>query len=203
MRHHRCVKSGFFAAVLIGAIAQSAAAEVIAIKDGTFIFEGSGTADPGTGRLEISGNKAFMFRAAVSASGGRFNLYSQCQSPDCPPGTVVELDAFWIGNDLPGTATLRGKTYQDVGGLNSDSSAAAGFAGSVTMPPMSDGPVSITVPFDFSGRFSYGLLGPDPKESLLAGGGRVTVFLRPNFDGTSWELQRAVFEFLSVEERRQ
>ena len=65
------------------------------------------------------------------------------------------------------------------------------------MPEMSDGPVSITAPFDFSGRFSYGQLGPRPQEALLAGGGRVTLLLRPNVDGTSWELQRAVFQFLS------
>ena len=201
MRYYSNVRMAMVVAILAGAFPYSAAAEVIAIKDGTFIFEGNGSPNQGTGRVEISGNKAFTFSAGVDISGGRFNLYSQCQTPDCPPGAVVSLDAFWSGNDLQGTATLRGKTYNDVGGLDSDSGAAAGFSGSVTMPEMTGGSVAVTVPFEFSGRFSYDLFGPRPKEALLAGGGRVTVFLRPNSEGTSWELERAVFQFDRVEDR--
>jgi hypothetical protein len=201
MQYRSCMRVGTFVAILTVAVVHSAAAEVIAIKEGTFVFEGSGTSEEGTGRLDISGTKNFTFSASVDISGGRFNLYSQCKTPDCPPGAVVPLDAFWSGNDLMGTATLRGKTYSDVGGLESDSGAAAGFSGSVTVPPMTGGPVSVTVPFDFSGRFSYDLFGTHPREALLAGGGGVTLFLRPNIDGTSWELQRAVFQFLSVEDR--
>jgi hypothetical protein len=184
-------------AVLVGGMTHSVltAADVVSIKRGLFSFQN------GAGDLDISGNKGFRFVSRVFVSGGIFNPYSQCQTPDCPPGAVVSLEGRWIGNDARGSATFMGKTYDDVGGGDSDSGADIAFAGSVTMPPMSDGPVSVTAPFDFSGSFAYGLTGSDPQEVLLAGGGRVILLLQPNVDGNSWELVRADFEFTPVENR--
>jgi hypothetical protein len=124
------------------------------------------------------------------------------QPPKHPwPGTVLDVHAFWSGNDLGGIAKLRGITYEKVGSLDSDSSAAMGISGSVTMPPLSDGPVSVTVPFEFAGSFAYGLNGPDPQRALLAGGGRATFFLRLHDEGTTWVIQRVVFDFNPVEQR--
>jgi hypothetical protein len=181
-------KFGIVLAILVCA-ARPAESQVISIIDGTFISEGGG------GQLNISGTQAFRLEAAALT--GRFDAVDQCFVPECPPGTVVELGARWIGNDLPGTATLRGKTYDDVGGLDSLNSADVRFAGQFVMPPLSDGPVSITVPFDFAGRFAYSEDLSEVQDALLTGGGQVTLVLEQLFQG-SWSIRSAAFEFRPV-----
>ena len=63
------------------------------------------------------------------------------------------------------------------------------------MPPMSDEPVTITVPFELSGSFFYGLTGAELRSASLTGGGDATLLLRPDFEGTSWIIDRVVFDF--------
>jgi hypothetical protein len=189
---HSLVKMGIIVALLPG-VAAPATAEVISILHGTFVFEvGEG------GALDISGNRGFKLEA-FAFPGGRFDAEDTCRSPDCPPGTVVQLGAVWVGSDLPGTARLRGQRYEDVGGLTSPSSAAIEFSGEVTMPPMSDGPESITVPFDLTGTFVYGE-GQGSQTALLSGGGEVTLFLEPYPGVNSWQVRGAVFEFRPVKQ---
>jgi hypothetical protein len=161
----------------------------VRILRGTFVFEGGG------GQLDISGTRGFEFQAGASIAGGFFEAYSQCQFPECAPGTVVNLNAGWSGNDLGGSARYRGTAYESVGGLAADSSAGVLFSGTVTMPEMSDGPVSVSVPFRLSGSFAYGLNGPAWERVALSGGGTATLYLRPAYEGTSWSLERVVFDF--------
>ena len=175
---------GIFAGQLL-----TAADDVVVIKRGTFSFEA------GEGQLDVSGTQGFAFTARVSISGGFFNAYEQCQFPECAPGTTVDLNAQWTGNDLPGDGRLRGVTYDNVGSLDADSSAGIQFSGTVTMPPMSDQPVSITVPFEIVGSFAYGLTGAASERVSLTGGGNATLFLSPAHGGTSWAIDRVVFDF--------
>jgi hypothetical protein len=177
-------------AFLAIAAAVSAAPDVVAIKDGTFIYDAQ---HPGL--LDISGTSAFTLMA--HALTGTFNAVDQCNfTPECQPGDVVEIRAQWLGNDLPGTAQLRGKTYEDLGGLNSPNSVAIQFSGQVTMPAMSDGPTTVTVPFDFTGLFKYEV--PDGVgTAVLIGGGLVTFALEPSLEN-SWRISSAVFEFRRV-----
>jgi hypothetical protein len=138
-------------------------------------------------------------RLEAGAQSGCFNLWEQCRLPQCQPGTVVEIAAGWSGNDLPGTAELRGKTYPDLGGQNTWNSADVRFSGGITMPPMRDGPVSITALFDFAGRFVYAeSVEDEPQDALLTGGGRVTLFLEPYPGENSWVIRRVEFEFRPV-----
>jgi hypothetical protein len=59
--------------------------------------------------------------------------------------------------------------------------------------------VTITVPFDFAGRFVYAPnLESPPQEALLIGGGVVTLVLVPGVDGTTWSARSAEFEFRPV-----
>jgi hypothetical protein len=193
MRDVGCVRVGLAVAILVGAASQSASAEVVSIRHGSFVFEG------GAGVLDISGNRGFRLRVGVTIDGGRFEAFSQCSEfTPCPPGTTVNLDASWSGNDAQGTATLRGTAYNDVGAQDGDSAVSIGFSGSFTAPQMTDSPVTITVPFDFSGSFAYGLNGPEPQQALLSGGGHVTLTLRPSSDQSGWILERAVFAFSPV-----
>jgi hypothetical protein len=186
------VKTGIVFAILMTAAA-SASAEVITIVRGTFVFEEGG------GPINITGNKGFTF--VGSADSRAFPPYQNCATtPDCPPGTVLDL-GFRVGfSDLPGTATLRGTVYPAVGDFNSPKRALFEFDGQVTLPALSDEPISITVPFDFAGRFIYA---PDfeteAQEALLTGGGVVTLTFEPFGAGTNaWRFRRAEFEFRPV-----
>jgi hypothetical protein len=187
------VKTGIVFAILM-TVAASASAEVITIVGGTFTYDG----DVG-GRLNVAGNRGFTIDAGTGF--GIFNAFNQCHvsAPECPPGTVVEINARWSGSDLGGTAALRGKTYPDLGSFNSPNWADVRFSGRITMPPMSDGPVSVTVPFDFAGRFIYG---PDfetgTQEALLTGGGLATFHFAPHPNFPSWYMRSAEFEFRPV-----
>jgi hypothetical protein len=186
---HSFVKMGIIAACLGSFAAAPATGQDITVRHGTFVFEvGEG------GVLDISGNRGFRLEASALTS-GRFDAADQCRfTPDCPPETSLELGGVWIGLDLPGTARFRGKTYGDLGGFDSPNSAGIEFFGQFTMPPMSDGPVSISVPFTFAGTFLYGDA-QGSQTAFLSGGGEVTLFLEPFPGENSWRVQAAEFEF--------
>jgi len=192
------VKVGLAIAILVGAVTQSAQAdELVSIRGGTFTVDADGA------ELDIFGNKGFELYSGTSIHNGVFEGFSKCQDLECVPGTIIDLDAFFAGTGLGGRAKLRGVTYENVGGVDSDSSASIEFSsGPITIPALSDGPVSITVPFEASGVFAYGLTGPDPQQpALFAGGGQATLLLRLHPEGTAWIIQRVVFDFRPVEPR--
>lgn len=121
---------GLIVPFLLTAAASPATAEVITIKHGSFVWP-----ETQAGRIVLSGNRGF--RLQVGTQTGIFNPWDRCSSvPECQPGTVVEIAARWSGNDLPGTAALRGRTYDDVGSANSFNGARVEFDGQITMPPM-------------------------------------------------------------------
>jgi hypothetical protein len=185
------------------AVRQSIAQEVVAIRGGTFSVE----VDPVTlaeqNSLEIFGTSGFKLEGSVSLASNEFNGVALCKFPECPPGTVIPVNDAWSGGDMFVTARLQGVTYTAVGGPGDDASAEIGFSASVTLPPMSDGPVTISVPFDSAGHFAFGLNGPDPRRVLLAGGGEATFTLVPLAEsaGQTWLIQRVVFDFRPVEAR--
>lgn len=187
------VKVGIVVAILLIAVARPVTAEVITINRGVFTYP----AVMGGGNVDIAGNRGF--KAEASTQTGFFNAFTQCSVPECPPGAVVEIDAGWSGNDLPGTARFRGAFYPDLGGLASPNSLGIQFSGQIKMPPMSDGPVSVTVPFDFAGEFFYAPDLETPRQrALLTGGGFATFHLQPFSDGMTWLITSAEFEFRPV-----
>ena len=176
--------------------ARPAADEIVSIVGGTFIFDEGGNER----RLDISGTKGFQ--ADAVPLGGRFNAFDQCSSAECQPGRTVSISAAWSGNDLPGTGRIRGTTYPDLGGLDGPNSLSIGLEGSVTMPPLSDGPVTVEASFEFAGRFAFADSLEDPTQvALLAGGGTVTLVLErfPSLD--SWRITRAEFQFRPLQQR--
>jgi hypothetical protein len=190
---HAFVKRGILVSFLVLAPAVSATAEVIAIKSGTLSF-GTGS---GSLRLVISGNRDFRFEGFTLT--GINEPYESCGFGACEPGQTATLHATWTGNDLPGVAELRGKTYPDVGGHNSPNWLRVTFSGEVPIPLVGDQPVTITVPFDFAGIFVYAPNLESPmQEALLTGGGVATFVLVPGADGTSWSARSAEFEFRPV-----
>jgi hypothetical protein len=181
--------------ILVAIVWSAVGAQPLGAQQDVKILRGSFVFATGHGQLDISGTQGFSFQAGASISGGFFEGYSQCEVPECAPGTVVNLNAGWSGNDLGGDARYRGTAYDAVGSLSADSSAGVLFSGTVTMPEMSEEPVSVAVPFQLSGSFAYGLNGAAPERVGLSGGGTATLYLRPAYEGTSWIIERAVFDF--------
>ena len=176
-------------AVPMTAAAHPARAEVISILHGTFTVSSDVPQ-----LLNITGNRGFKVDAG--AQNVFFLPDLECRPGGCAPGQVVGLDGNSGGGDLPATVTPRGKTYRNVGSNSSPSSLMIEFSGQVTVLPLSDKPVSITVPFDFSGLFAYA---PDfesgQQQAFLIGGGFVTLHFVPSVEAGLWEFRRADFEF--------
>jgi hypothetical protein len=153
-----------------------------------------------TGSLELVGNRGFTLISNVDAFGGIFLPLGVCFL-GCPPGSMIPLKAFWNGGDLPGTATLDGRVFDDVGGGSDDPpspQAQVDFTGSVTMPPLVGNTAAASAPFSFSGSFRY----PDPNDPFLplleelTGHGTATLFLRRSTEfPDQWAYTSARYEF--------
>jgi hypothetical protein len=188
MNGHSFARIGIVFAILAIAAATPATAQVISIRSGTFTTDNSLG-----GRLDISGTQGFTLQAAMTD--GINEPFASCRLGICPPGEL-EIHVRSIGNDLPGTATLRGNTYADLGGLVSPNSADIMITGQIGIPPVGNQPVTVTAPFDFAGLFFYAESENDPpQEARLIGGGQVTFHLAPASGGTEWTATSAVFEF--------
>jgi hypothetical protein len=174
-----------------GTVATSAQERSLAINRGTFVF----VASDSRGTFDLDGTGGLRLQATVALADGNFAAIDRCNTvPECPPGTVLDLSAGWGGLGVTGTARFRGNTY-DMGGGNSGASLVVALAGSAVLPPLSEGPVTVSAPFDFAGRFAYDL-NDMAKELLLTGGGIVTLTLVPQAENLgTWAIQQAVFEF--------
>lgn len=145
---------GFAVALLWLAI--PARAETIIITSGVFDW----VRTPATaGSLTLAG-EGFTFSGNTLF--GNFVPERQCLVPECFGGTTVDLQSRWIGGDLPGTATLYGTTYTNVGSTASPTALDAQFSGSLVIPTSFTGGV-VTAPFSFVGTFSYAGAPTDPS----------------------------------------
>lgn len=151
-------------AIIFLILAVPARGETIQITAGTLVW--TGIASPNT--LTLSG-EGFSFEGTPLS--GVFMPREDCIVPECMAGDTVNLMARWVGLDLPGTATLNGTTYTDVGGLTSNTSLDATWTGTLDIPSSFQGGV-VTAPFAFSGVFSIfgGAGGGFPVTSLIGNG---------------------------------
>jgi hypothetical protein len=131
----------------IGDRAVTAAADTIRIVRGLIevAFRRPGTA-------ELRGSHGFTFEGRTFSTGVDPNSACQTDSP-CTPGETVSFTGTWAGSDLPGTATLEGKTFTGVGGVNSDSGLTVTVTGSFVAPPEAE-TATVTGPVEISGVFS-------------------------------------------------
>ncbi len=181
------------------AVPAPAAAEVIAINRGTFVFEND--AD-NIGTLAIAGTHGFRLNARLQLADGHFGAVEFCDfSEECTPGAIVQIDAGWGGSALLGAiAQLRGKTYTDIGGAVSPNGGLVEFSGAIVMPAMDGGSAAVTAPFEFGGSFMYGPDEGSSQTAILTGGGFVTLLLEPGVGG-SWIIRRAEFTFRPARRR--
>jgi hypothetical protein len=182
---------GILVAISMIGVAAPVTAEVIAITGGIAVIQ------RGPDEIHIQGTRGFKLDAGISSPPAFYRPEHMCfGGEECQPGTVVSLDGVFSGGDVSGEARLRGKTYPDIGGADSRNQVHLEVSGEVTMPPLTDAPISIRVPFEFAGIFFYA---PDQtseqQQALLTGGGFVTLTFDPYPAGNAWIFQRAEYEF--------
>jgi hypothetical protein len=163
------------------------AADGVAVTSGTMVFSSH------LGQIDLRGRSGFRLQARVDDVGGLFAPNLQCEVPECPPGTVVDLYATWSGQDLWGTASLRGSGYL----LGSEGEGGAAglivFFGSVVLPDFTpSGTAEVRAPFTVAGLLSpVSAAGSIPEP--FSGGGTATLQLTMTADGTSWAISGVTY----------
>jgi hypothetical protein len=159
----------------------------IRVTAGALTFSGS------AGHLDISGQSGFRMQADVDWASGIFIPKDQCGVPECVPGTQVDLTARWIGLDLRGSVSLRGKDYV-LGSEDLDSEVGdVVFSGLLTLPDFGSPTVDVSAPFTLTGRL-WPLTDSSDIEPL-SGSGIATLQFRQSADGTTWEWVSATYTF--------
>lgn len=130
------------------AVLVSSPARADRITAGALIYSG------GSGPLTITlTSDTFTFDGRASHFSGIFMPWLQCLSPhQCLPGASLDLWTHFSGMDLPGTATLGGQTFTNVGSLASNSAMGATWTGGMPLPLGFEGG-TLTAPFSFTGSF--------------------------------------------------
>jgi hypothetical protein len=138
------------------------------------------------GHVDVVGERGFALTSNVNASGGFYAPRMECGAKICLPGSAVSLRATWGGSDLPGSLSFEGQVYDDLGNLNSFTSAVIDFTGSFIVPPLAPS-ATLTAPFIFDGLFSIpNAANTDRITHTLTGSGMATVTLSaPNGEWTA------------------
>ena len=183
---------------LIAALAfpANAGADPVTVTGGALVMTGS------TGTVELLGTEGFALSSGVHASGGIY-LPADCAFPTCVPGSTVDIRGHWVGNDLTGSLSFRGETYDDLGGLVSFTQASVDFTGSFVAPPIGPSAVVMT-PFALNGGFTVpNLAGTGSDNHTLFGTGTATIQLLPNGaaapDAPAWRIASVRYDFAAAE----
>ena len=124
--------------------------------------------------LTLSGTDGFTVTA---------NPVSGVTSPSGPliPGDRTAFVARWVGLDLPGMATFRGQTFEDLGGLMSPNSVGVSFSStSFILPqPGETGSATVRAPFTLEGTF-FSRSEASPVDARFIGSGIGTLPLTFN-----------------------
>ena len=165
-----------FALVLVSSPAQ---ADKVALTGGVLDLDVGADAP---GPVQLTGDRGFTFNGFIY--GVVFGL-----GDPLPPGTAVTLQIGGSGFDLPGTATLDGTTYTDVGGAHSDTSASLLFSTTAMLPAVLRAPATITAPFLLDFFLTGNTFGPTGSVHL-SGAGNATIFLDEDqgFGVPSWRV---------------
>src|SRR5207302_305797 len=162
-------------------------------EQGTRVTSGAFTFASGLGEIKVTGQSGFRMDARVDITSGIYNPQSQCAELDCQPGTEVSLLARWVGQDLNGSASLRGQDFvlgqEGAGGAQ----GTVTFDGSVILPDFnSSGTATVSAPFTFTGQLeSETTFEVEP----LFGSGVATLQLTEATEGQAWHVTGATYEF--------
>ncbi len=183
----RCLAVGILSSAML---APSHAQGTMHVTSGTLQF------GIDQGQLDLRAQSDLTMHAHVFSANGQYAPGEQCSVPECFPGTTVSLHASWFGNDLDGTATLRGHDY--ILGQEGDGGAVgfADFDGSVVLPDFtSSGAADASAPFTFDGQLHVEATG---ETEPITGGGTATLHLRYSAEGPNWVVDSATYQFEHV-----
>ena len=176
----------------------AAVADPVTVTGGALVITGI------DGPVELTGTEGFALSSHVGLASGFYRPADCRASLDCVPGSTVSLSAGWSGNDLGGTLSFRGETYDDLGSLDGFAQAIIEFSGSFVAPAMSPS-ATVMAPFALTGRFTVpnaagnGYLGP----FALFGSGNATINLVPHGgappDAPAWSVASVRYEFAAAE----
>lgn len=142
-----------------------------------------------------SPDRGFSMTGVGSTAGGIWAPSQDC-FPGCLPGSINSLEAYWLGSDFPGNATIDGNSYV-IGGGN-EASGSVRFTGSWVAPPHVSDTATVTAPFVFRGGFVFpSVEGVESEMVPSFGRGLATLNLAWNRFDYGWELQTAQYRFSS------
>jgi hypothetical protein len=177
-----------------------------ATADPIFVTGSLAMSQDGNGPITLS-SSVFSFDSHVSGHDGIFRPWQL--TPDrSQPGMLIDTSAYFVGTAVQGVASYDGRTFGDVGGLESDDWMSIRFTGEVVAPEITESTtnqqlVSVTAPFGFQGRFSYlkDEITWQPGFVDLVGYGTVTVWLRaylgPDYP-MMWDYAGANYQFADM-----
>jgi hypothetical protein len=150
---------------------------------------------PSGGLLSLSGTRGFSLVGGVTRSGGVAEAFEACVASDCAPGALIPLAAAWSGTDLPGSVTLDGTTYTQVGSLATSMTADVQFSGTLIAPPLtSRGFQTVTTPFTLRGQFVHAGSGGLLVAETFSGEGLARVSLASRSGTSGWSVGRVVYK---------
>src|SRR5687767_13610411 len=118
--------------LLFAGAALPAAADPITVTSGALSFGvPSGYAAP----LTLIGSGFVYTGSPQMPDGGRLDAYQACRDFQCRGGATIALFSSWSGHHISnGTATLAGRTFDDVGSVAANSSLSGEWTGTLTIP---------------------------------------------------------------------
>jgi hypothetical protein len=171
-------------------VAKPVMADQVHADAGSMAFDGT-LAD-----LFISGRDGFSLTARFTKHNGApasNSVFVSCgASVGCAPGSRASIDGFWLGDDISGRATYRGRDY-DFGGEHNG--AAVQFRGFVTLPPAGEATASVSAPFSVAGTVYYSNDNVNGNSVDYVGGGHATFHLTYSDVDQSWYVESASFDF--------
>jgi len=196
----RCAPFVAGVAVFWLAIASHAAADPVTITDGSIVFSEPSLFQVGS--MSITGTRGFSVNGSVDSGESSVGPLRSCFPCEPTPNFSVDL-GLGTFSIFRGVATLDGKTYSDLNGLNSVNTVLLQLVGSTELPPVNAGSIVIRAPFTVAAgsEFQFEVApesnGQPPVIGIvpLRGRGVATV----NFDANSsvpvWEFSSARYDF--------
>jgi hypothetical protein len=180
-----------FAGVVCLAAALEATAGPINIVSGSLVFPTGEFLQ--TGPLSLVGTRGFSVMGKVDLGENPFPPFNQCL-PFCPSSDTLDLGGGRVSGSgfFDTNVTLEGRTFLDVGGLQSEAQLVLGFLGSVFVPEVGQSPIVLSTPFRLQDQESR-FVPPGADSVPIRGRGVVTIGLEPV--SGFWEVQNARYDF--------
>jgi hypothetical protein len=187
-------------AILCLAAASHAAADPVTITGGSIVFSEPSLFQVGS--MSITGTRGFSVSGSVDSGETGVGPLRSCFPCEPTPTFSVDLGVgtFSIFN---GVATLDGKTYPDLNGLNSVNNVLLHLAGSTELPPVNAASIAIRAPFMVAAgsEFQFEVVpesdGQPPVVGIVAlrGRGVATVTFHANSSAPVWEFSSVRYDF--------